>query len=47
MLLDALDTGGQQVMGIVLEMLIEEAQQIVRNRNDPTRDAELLHYGAL
>ncbi len=47
MLLDALDTGGQQVMGIVLEMLIEEAQQIVRNRNDPTRDAESLHYGAL
>src|SRR6266516_886603 len=27
-LLDALNTGGQQVMEIVLEMLIEEAQQI-------------------
>ncbi|SRR6266436_5780998 len=26
--LDALNVGGQQVMGIVLEMLIEEAQQI-------------------
>ena len=34
-------------MGIVLEMLTEEAQQIVSNRNDPTRDTELLHFGAL
>lgn len=28
-LLDALSTGGQLVMGIVLEMLIEETQQVV------------------
>ncbi len=27
-MIDALNSGGQQVMGIVLEMLIEEAQQI-------------------
>lgn len=30
-MIDALNSGGQQVMGIVLEMLIEEAQQIAAN----------------
>lgn len=30
-LLDALNAGGQQVMGIVLEMLMEEAQQVAQS----------------
>lgn len=34
-LLDALNSGGQQVMGIVLEMLIEEAQQIAESIDTP------------
>lgn len=36
--LDALSVGGQQVMWIVLEMLIEEAQQIAQNIENSTRD---------
>lgn len=39
---DALSTGGQQVMGIVLEMLIEEAQHIVRRMNNSIRDEEMV-----
>ncbi len=39
---DALSTGGQQVMGIVLEMLIEEAQHIARRMNNSIRDEEMV-----
>jgi DNA-binding transcriptional MerR regulator len=33
-LLDALNAGGQQVMGIVLEMLIEEAEKVAHSIED-------------
>src|SRR6266581_3745311 len=39
-LLDALSTAGQQVMGIVLEMLIEEAQQIAGSIDNSERIKE-------
>ncbi len=40
--IDALSTGGQQVMGIVLEMLMEEAQQIANSMNNPVMDKEMV-----
>lgn len=40
--IDALSTGGQQVMGIVLEMLMEEAQQIANTIHTPMRDKEMV-----
>lgn len=36
--LDALSVGGQQVMGIILEMLIEEAQQLAHTIAETKRD---------
>ena len=39
-MLDALNAGGQQVMGIVLEMLIEEAQQIAGGIDNSERIKE-------
>lgn len=40
--LDALNAGGQQVMGVVLEMLIEEAHQIANGIDDPMREEEVI-----
>ncbi len=40
--LDALSAGGQQVMGVVLEMLIEEAQQIAHTIEDAKRDEVII-----
>ena len=39
-LLDALNAGGQQVMGIVLEMLMEEAQRVAHYIEDSARVRE-------
>jgi DNA-binding transcriptional MerR regulator len=39
-LLDALSAGGQQVLGIVLELLIEEAQQLETQLETPVPAAE-------
>ncbi len=39
-MLDALNAGGQQVMGIVLEMLIKEAQQIAGSIDNSERIKE-------
>jgi len=40
--IDALSVGGQQIMGVVLEMLIEEAQQIVNRMNEYTMNEETI-----
>lgn len=40
--LDALNAGGQQVMGIVLEILMEEAQQIAQNIEVSKRDEAIV-----
>ncbi len=40
--LDALNGGGQQAMGIVLEILIEEAQQIAQNIEVSQRDEAII-----
>lgn len=40
--LDALNVAGQQVMGIILEMLIEEAQQIAHTIADTKSDEALV-----
>lgn len=39
-MLDALNTGGQQVMGIVLEMLVEETRQLADHVVEVERDKE-------
>ena len=40
--IDALSVGGQQVMGIVVEMLIEEAYHLTTDIKEPTRDEEVI-----
>ena len=40
--IDALSVGGQQVMGIVVEMLIEEAYQLTTEIKEPARDEEVI-----
>ncbi len=40
--IDALSVGGQQVMGIVVEMLIEEAYQLTSEIKEPARDEEAI-----
>ena len=40
--IDALSVGGQQVMGIVVEMLIEEAYQLTTEIKEPARDEEAI-----
>jgi len=40
--IDALSVGGQQVMGIVVEMLIEEAYQLTTGIKEPARDEEAI-----
>jgi len=39
---DALSVGGQQVMGVVVEMLIEEAQRIASRRDESIMSEEVL-----
>ncbi len=38
--LDALNAGGQQVMAVVLEMLVEEARKMAQSIEDATREWE-------
>lgn len=40
--IDALSFAGQQVMGVVVEMLIEEAYQLTTEIKEPTRDEEMI-----
>ncbi len=40
--IDALSVGGQQVMGIVVEMLIEEAQRIASKRDGSVMSEEMI-----
>ena len=40
--IDALSVGGQQVMGVVVEMLIEEAYQLTTEIKEPARDEEVI-----
>jgi DNA-binding transcriptional MerR regulator len=40
--IDALSVGGQQVMGVVVEMLIEEAYQLTTEIKEPARDEEAI-----
>jgi DNA-binding transcriptional MerR regulator len=40
--IDALSVGGQQVMGIVVEMLIEEAYQLTSEIKESARDEETI-----
>ena len=40
--IDALSVGRQQVMGIVVEMLIEEAHQLTTEIKEPARDEEAI-----
>ena len=40
--IDALSVGGQQVMGVVVEMLIEEAYQLATEIKESVRDEEVI-----
>jgi hypothetical protein len=40
--IDALSVGGQQVMGIVIEMLVKEAYQLTSEMEEPARDEEAI-----
>lgn len=40
--IDALSVGGQQVMGVVVEMLIEEAYQLTTEMKEPAKDEEMI-----
>ncbi len=40
--IDALSIGGQQVMGVVVEMLIEEAYQLATEIKESVRDEEVI-----
>lgn len=40
--IDALSVGGQQVMGVVVEMLVEEAYQLAITMKEPARDEEAI-----
>lgn len=40
--IDALSVGGQQVMGVVVEMLINEAYQLTTEMKEPAKDEEMI-----
>jgi DNA-binding transcriptional MerR regulator len=42
MAIDALSVGGQQVMGIAVEMLLEEAHQLTSEMQEPVRNEETI-----